>query len=111
VRDVRACGLRHDVELEGYEIHLGRTTGPDCARPFALIDGVEDGATSPDGRVFGTYLHGLFGSAAFRKALLAEFGIAGGAFDHEAEVERALDAIATRLETHLDCNALFALAR
>jgi adenosylcobyric acid synthase len=111
VRDVKARCLRHDVELEGYEIHLGRTTGPDCARPFALIGGAEDGATSPDGRVFGTYLHGLFGSADFRKALLAEFGVAGGAFDHEAEVERALDAIATRLETHLDCNALFALAR
>jgi adenosylcobyric acid synthase len=111
VRDVRAICLRHDVDLDGYEIHLGRTSGPDCARPFALIDGVKDGATSPDGRVFGTYLHGLFGSADFRKALLSEFGVAGGGFDHEAEVERALEAIAAHLEMHLDCDALFALAR
>ena len=110
VRNVAAHSLQHDVPLEGYEIHLGRTDGPDRARPVALIEGVPDGATSADGRVFGTYLHGLFGADLFRRRFLAQFGVEGGG-DYRAGVEAALDAIAARLEEHLDCDAIFAAAR
>ena len=39
--------------VTGYEIHLGRTSGPDCARPFLDLDGRPDGAQSADGRVIG----------------------------------------------------------
>jgi adenosylcobyric acid synthase len=111
VRNVSARSVRFDLPLEGYEIHLGRTFGQDCLRPSAIINGVEDGATSPDGKVFGTYLHGLFGADAFRGKFLESLGIQGGGIDHRAEVERALDEIAAALETHLDCDAIFAAAR
>ncbi len=111
VRNVTAHSLHHDVPLTGYEIHLGRTTGPDCLRPSALINGVEDGATSADGKVFGTYMHGLFSSDAFRSAYLGSLGIRGGIMDYRAEVERALDELASHLEKHLDCEAIFAAAR
>ena len=110
VRNVAAHSLHHDAPLEGYEIHLGRTEGPDRARPVALIEGVPDGATSADGRVFGTYLHGLFGADLFRRRFLAQFGVEGGA-DYRAGVDAALDAIAARLEEHLDCDAIFSAAR
>ncbi|MBD9372650.1 cobyric acid synthase [Rhizobium sp. ARZ01] len=102
VRNSVARSLRYDVPLEGYEIHLGRTTGPDCARPAVAIDGRADGATSADGRVFGTYLHGLLSSAPFRAGLLAEFGIAGGGFDYGKAVDEALDGVAAELEVVLD---------
>jgi adenosylcobyric acid synthase len=46
--------------IEGYEIHLGRSEGSDCVRPLLMIDGRPDGAASIDGRVQGTYVHGLF---------------------------------------------------
>ena len=111
VRNVAAHSLHFDVPLSGYEIHLGRTTGPDCLRPSALINGVEDGATSADGKVFGTYLHGLFGANAFRATYLESLGIRGGGIDYRAEVERALDELAAHLEKHLDCDAVFAAAR
>ncbi len=62
--------------IEGYEIHLGRSEGPDCARPVVTIDGRPDGASTADGRVQGTYVHGLFTGDAFRKAWLANLGIA-----------------------------------
>ena len=91
VRNVAARSVHFDVPLSGYEIHLGRTTGPDCLRPSAVINGVEDGATSADGKVFGTYMHGLFGSDAFRAKFLESLGIRGGGIDYRAEVERALD--------------------
>lgn len=110
VRNVAARSVRYGVALEGYEIHLGRTTGPDTKRPVAVIAGENDGATSADGKVFGTYLHGLFSADAFRAKFLESFGIGGG-IDYRAEVERAMDEIAAGLETHLDCDALLALAR
>ncbi|MEQ1942817.1 cobyric acid synthase [Mesorhizobium sp. VNQ89] len=111
VRNVEARSLTYDAPLSGYEIHLGRTTGPDCLRPTAVINGVEDGATSSDGKVFGTYLHGLFGADAFRGRFLESLGVRGGGLDYRAEVERALDELAAHLERHLDCSAIFAAAR
>ncbi len=111
VRTPLARSVRFDTPLEGYEIHLGRTTGPDCARPVAIIDDVPDGATSADGRVFGTYLHGLFGADAFRGLFLQSIGASGSALRYHDDVEHALDEIAADLERHLDCDALFALAR
>ena len=47
--------------FSGYEMHMGATEGPDRARPFAhLADTTSEGAASADGRVSGTYIHGLF---------------------------------------------------
>jgi adenosylcobyric acid synthase len=111
VRNVSARSIAFETPLTGYEIHLGRTTGPDCLRPTALIDNVEDGARSADGKVFGTYLHGLFGADAFRARFLESLGVRGGGIDYRAEVDRALDEIAAQLETHLDCDAIFNLAK
>lgn len=98
VRNSTAHSVDYDVPLSGYEIHMGRTEGPDCARPPVTIDGRADGASSPDGRVIGTYLHGLFGSDAYRKRLLASFGIEGGGENYRAGVEAALDDVAAELE-------------
>jgi adenosylcobyric acid synthase len=111
VRNISARSVPFDLPLEGYEIHLGRTTGPDTARPSAIINGIEDGAISADGKVIGTYLHGLFGADEFRGKFLDSLGIKGGGIDYRAEVERALDEVAAALETYLDCDAIFALAR
>jgi adenosylcobyric acid synthase len=111
VRNVTARSVAFDLPLAGYEIHLGHTTGPDCLRPSAIINGVEDGATSADGKVFGTYMHGLFGADAFRQKFLESLGVKGGGIDYRVEVERALDELAAHLEKHLDCDAIFAAAR
>lgn len=111
VRNVEARSVRYGEPLSGYEIHLGKTTGADCVRPTAVINGVDDGATSADGKVFGTYMHGLFGADGFRGKFLESLGIRGGGIDYRAEVERALDEIADHLERHLDCDAIFAAAR
>nr|WP_238941633.1 cobyric acid synthase [Jannaschia sp. Os4] len=94
--------------VSGYEIHLGATTGPDRARAWADVG---DAAASPDGRVRGCYLHGLFGADGFRQAYLARLGAAATAFDHGASVERTLDALADHLAAALDLDALGGIAR
>ncbi|MFX3679852.1 MAG: hypothetical protein ACN6I5_01060 [Hyphomicrobiales bacterium] len=111
VRNASARSVVHDVPLTGYEIHLGETIGPDCARPVAIIDGRPDGAISADGRVMGTYLHGLFDAGGFRRAFLAGFGIGAEAVDHRARIEAAVDAIADELETVVAADALLEAAR
>ena len=100
-----------DAPFAGYEMHMGVTEGPDCARPFArLADGSPEGAVSADGRVFGTYVHGLFAGDRQRAAWLARLkGTANIAYD--ALVERTLDALAAHLTAHLDLDRLLSLAR
>jgi adenosylcobyric acid synthase len=97
--------------IDAYEIHIGRTKGKDCRRPFALVDGKGEGAVSTDGRVHGSYLHGLFASDAFRGAFLTRLGIAASDARYDDRIEGALDALAEHIEKHLDVEGLLALAR
>ena len=97
--------------ITAYEIHIGRSAGPDCARPFARIDSRHEGATSADGRVMGSYLHGMFAGDAFRAAFLRDLGVDAAQRSHGAGIEATLDALAAHLEAHLDVSGLLALAR
>ncbi|MEM9576690.1 MAG: cobyric acid synthase [Pseudomonadota bacterium] len=96
--------------ISGYEIHLGHTEGPDCARPFAQIGDRHDGAHSSDGRIVGTYLHGMFRDDGFRRAWLAGFGAEQQA-SYTAAVEEALDHLADHLAQHARVERIFGLAR
>ncbi|MGA7803420.1 MAG: cobyric acid synthase CobQ, partial [Bradyrhizobium sp.] len=108
---VAAIHAETSQPIEAYEIHIGRTEGPDLARPFAFVDGAAEGAVSADGRVHGSYLHGLFASDGFRSAFLARLGIAASGERYRSKVECALDALADHIEKHLDIDGLLALAR
>jgi len=96
--------------VRGYEIHIGATTGPDCARAWLDIDGRMDGAASPDRRVLGSYMHGLFTADGFRAAYLTGLGGTAGNAGYDDTVEQTLDALADHLERHLDLDALLNLA-
>jgi adenosylcobyric acid synthase len=102
--------LASGAALRGYEIHMGRTEGPDMERPWLSVGGRPEGAQSADGRVRGTYLHGIFAADAFREAVLGELGAAPAGLDYEGSVEATLDALAAHVERHLDLDALLALA-
>ncbi|MBO3760412.1 cobyric acid synthase [Ciceribacter sp. L1K22] len=109
VRNTVARSLEFDADLTGYEIHLGVTTGPDCARPAVSVDGRAEGAISADGRVTGTYLHGLFDSDSYRAHLLSSLGVEASGANFRQGVEDALDAIAADLERTLSREWLDAL--
>jgi adenosylcobyric acid synthase len=93
VRETTAFAPALNANVTGYEIHLGETTGEDCGRPTALIDGRADGARSSDGSVWGTYLHG-------GTMLAAHVGAAAG--ESRAMADQALDEIAEELAQLLD---------
>ncbi|MCT2539835.1 cobyric acid synthase [Sedimentimonas flavescens] len=107
----RAVHAASGLEVEGYEIHIGRTEGPDRARAFAKVEGQPEGAISACGRVTGSYLHGLFAADAFRAAFLGQIGIAASGLSHSSGVEAALDALADHVEAHLDVAGILSLAR
>ena len=100
------------VKLSGYEMHMGVTTGPGTATPLLRFgDGRVDGAVSADGRVCGTYVHGLFGDDRQRAAWIARLGGTPAGFSYAAQVEETLDALAAHLEAHMDIDRLLTLAR
>jgi adenosylcobyric acid synthase len=105
-------GTLDGARFEGYEMHMGRTSGRATARALlGFDDGRADGARSCCGRVAGTYVHGLFGADAARATLLRWFGAEPAARHHESEVEAALDALAEHLEAHMRIDRLLSLAR
>jgi adenosylcobyric acid synthase len=108
---VEAVHAETKQPIGAYEIHIGRTEGKDCARPFAFVGGNAEGAVSEDGRVQGSYLHGLFAFDSFRRAYLARLGVAAANESYGSRVETALDALADHIEQHLDLEGLLALAR
>ena len=111
LRSVSGICLANGAPFSGYEMHIGRTDGPDCARPLLrFADGREDGAISRDGRVMGAYAHGLFADDAQRAAWLTTLGVASD-LSYDLTVERTLDELAAHLARHIDLDALLGLAR
>ncbi|MGG7565100.1 cobyric acid synthase [Rhodovulum sp. DZ06] len=108
--EVEAAHAATGAGFRGYEIHIGRTDGPDRARPFAHVDGRPEGAVSADGKVEGSYLHGMFRDDGFRAAWLGRFGAASG-LSYDDGVEAALEALADHVEAHLDVAGMLAAAR
>ena len=108
-----ATHLATGLPVTGYEMHMGRTSGPDCARPvLTFSDGRNDGAVSADGLVSGCYLHGLFAGDDCRADILRRLNPAiRSTVRYEQEVEQTLDALARHLESSLDLDGLLAAAR
>lgn len=121
---VRGWDAAGGVPFHGYEMHMGQTTGPDRARaPLRFDDGRDEGAMSADGRVVGTYVHGLFAQDAQRAAWIDRLALPGrgggrsldpaapGGAGYDQQVEAALDALADAVERHLDLDGLLDVAR
>ena len=109
---VRGKHRASGAAIDGYEMHMGRTQGADMQRSFLELADQAEGAVSPDGRVMGTYLHGLFASDDFRRTFLLEGAQAGHQdMGYEACVDAAIDALANHLEAVLDIDRLVAIAK
>ena len=100
--------------IEGYEIHMGKTVpGPDAVPFCRLDDGREDGAVSSDGRIFGSYLHGLFDNDALRGSILEKLS---GTKSERAQTSYSqfkdgqYELLADTFEEFVDTDALFRIA-
>jgi len=109
------------MPIEGYEIHMGRTTYLDGAdAPFRIqrisdadADGHEDGAAAASGRIWGTYVHGILHNDDFRRAWLNAVRLGRGMQPLEAEFrykerrEAAFERLAEHVRAHLDMPRIY----
>jgi adenosylcobyric acid synthase len=112
LREVRGREVLSGAPIHGYEMHIGRTSGPALENPMLDLAGRPDGAVFADGRIMGCYVHGLFVADGFRHAFLARLGErepSGLVFEQRIEV--TLDALADHLERAVDVGGLLQLAR
>ncbi len=110
---VSGVDIASGEKVHGYEMHIGLSEGPARANPWVMLEeGRGEGARSKDGRVMGSYLHGIFAADHFRHAFLAGLR-SGRAHDtaYDLRVEQTLDALADHLEKHIDLNHLYDSAR
>ncbi|MBB3859584.1 adenosylcobyric acid synthase [Novosphingobium hassiacum] len=106
LRDVSGISVMDGLPFRGYEIHSGTTSG--SARPLLrMSDGRDEGALSPDGRVAGCYIHGLFNLAAQRRGWID--GVSNDV-DQDVAVDAALDELSAKLEKHVAVDRLLAIA-
>jgi adenosylcobyric acid synthase len=91
------------ARVDGYEIHMGVTSGPALERPLVCMEQGNDGVISDDGQIIGSYLHGLFDHTEACQALLGWAGLdAVQTFDYRALRDSQIDRLADMLEQHLD---------
>jgi adenosylcobyric acid synthase len=113
---VSGVHLASGTEVRGYEIHMGRSD-PSPAAPLLRITergGLTvrefDGAEAQGGRVWGTYLHGVFDNAGFRRHFVDALRAARGwpalkvASAIDADVE--FDKLAAHVRASLDIDRI-----
>jgi adenosylcobyric acid synthase len=117
----RAAGrarFRGTPSFTGYEIHMGETQYENGAEPFAEIvregeqQTVSDGAITSSGRIWGTYVHGIFDDDFFRHGFVDSAREACGlarARSHTcvtAERQARIDRWADHLRRSLNMNLI-----
>ena len=105
--------------VEGYEVHMGRTRAGAGVAPLLDLEQPDrsvrwaEGAVSSDGRVFGTYVHGLFDAPLFRRTFLNRLRAARGWAplypQTGASLDQELDGLADFVEQHVDLPAIAAI--
>ena len=106
----KATYLPTGDEIEGYEIHIGQTEGPDRENAWLSVNGTPEGASARNGQIKGCYLHGLFAADTFRSSYFKDLGHDVARQTYRDDVEQTLDALGDHLETHLDIDALLSAA-
>ncbi|WP_142417488.1 cobyric acid synthase [Citrobacter braakii] len=107
------------LSVRGYEIHMGETALTEECRSVMTLrkDGgnVADGAVTADGLAFGTYLHGLFDSDEFTRALVNGLrerkGLAplDSTFHYAQYKSQQFDLLADAMRQHIDIEKIYTI--
>lgn len=110
-----------NTSIKGYEIHMGRTKLGKDVEALVTIDkklgetvAYKDGAVDKEGRVFGTYLHGIFDEVAFTQRMISNIltkkGLTPSAtqpMTFEEFKNKEYDKLAKLVKENLDMNKIY----
>ncbi|WNR47132.1 cobyric acid synthase [Paenibacillus roseipurpureus] len=112
------------LPIKGYEIHMGRThVREESGAPFQITEVANglphhaDGAASEDGRVWGTYIHGILHNDDFRRAWLNDIRMHRGLLPISQGLrflerrEAAFDRLAAHVRANLDMQRIYEMMR
>jgi len=117
--------FKNTDELRGYEIHMGKTELQDEKYMFEIIQREEkqtstpDGFISADGRVWGTYIHGIFDNDGFRQDFIRQVKLTKGisvpseahaSFSFQEFKETQYDRLAELVRNNIDMEAFYRIA-
>jgi adenosylcobyric acid synthase len=109
-----AIEIKTGIELKGYEIHHGRTTNLATCSPMLRIKGGRrlEGSQIEDGRIWGTYLHGIFDNTRFRRNFLNKVRNKIGlrslpAKEDRFNLENEFDKLAALIRKNIDMKLLY----
>ena len=111
---------REDVHGTGYEIHMGQTRRHDGEPFFKIVErnGTAcedtDGCVTPDLRIMGTYIHGLFENPTIARLWLNSIGLADvptSELEGLAAKDKEYDLLAEYFETHIDVKKIVAIVQ
>jgi adenosylcobyric acid synthase len=111
LQNVTGKHISSGAEISGYEMHIGKTFGPDCENPLLMIDGKGSGAVGKNNKILGCYLHGMFASDTFRSEFLQDLNSTSVLSDYQGSVNNTLDELAEYLHQHMDTKQFLNLAQ
>ncbi|WP_243259180.1 cobyric acid synthase [Clostridium sp. 'deep sea'] len=112
--------IKQDITIDGYEIHMGKSNllKNDCLLLVTERAGQKvqdtDGAISNDGKIFGTYFHGIFDNGLLRRSLINNIRKNKGLaeltepiYDHIEAREKAFNRLAEHFRSHLNMEKIY----
>ncbi len=116
---VKALHIETGAEITGYEIHMGKTSGAGepafrIVERFGEPSDVPDGASAENGRIWGTYIHGIFDNGPFRRRFLDDLRTRKnlGPISRPADIDLGgeIDRLADRVRAGIDMKAVHEIA-
>jgi len=97
--------VKSGAQVIGYEIHHGKTSAENNAKPY-LINQQNEVIGYVQGNIAGMYAHGLFDNAVYRQEFLQKIGVSSQPGEWSEQVDAALDTLALHLESHCNMPAI-----
>lgn len=109
LQEVTAQTREGNIDVKGYEIHIGKSEGEDLNNSWLSVDGKSVSAATTDGNIQGCYIHGIFSNDTFRSHYIKGLGATPSELKFDRKVDITLDRLSKHIEQFIDLDKLINL--